>query len=186
MSAPCTTGGTPRPRRRRELAERSTDLEVAYLLLHGELPTGTQLNEWTRHVTNHAYLHENAKKLMEGFRHDAHPMGILLSTVGALSTFYPNAKNVFDAKERSHHIVRLIAKMPTIAAFAYRHSIGFPYVYPDGDLSYAGNFLAMMKKMAEGRYALNPGLERALDVLFILHADHEQNCSTNAMRSVGS
>ena len=169
-----------------ELAERSTYLEVAYLLLHGELPAETQLKEWTRHVTTHSYLHEKTKKLMEGFRHDAHPMGMLLSTVGALSTFYPDAKNVFDAKERSHHIVRLIAKMPTIAAFAHRRSIGFPYNTPDSDLSYAGNFLAMMKKMTEGRYAVNPVLERALDVLFILHADHEQNCSTNAMRSVGS
>ena len=123
---------------------------------------------------------------MEGFRHDAHPMGMLLSTVGALSTFYPDAKQIFDAKSRNHHVVRLIAKMPTIAAFAYRHSIGFPYVYPDNELSYTGNFLSMMKKMAEPRYVVNPVLERALDVLFILHADHEQNCSTNAMRSVGS
>jgi citrate synthase len=169
-----------------ELAERSTYLEVAYLLLKGELPTEKQLKVWTGHVTVHTYLHESIKKLMEGFRHDAHPMGMLLSTVGALSTFYPKAKNVFDVVQRDHDIVRLIAKMPTIAAFAYRHTIGFPYVYPDNDLSYTGNFLSMMKKMAEPRYQVNPVLERALDVLFILHADHEQNCSTNAMRSVGS
>jgi citrate synthase len=169
-----------------ELAERSTYLEVAYLLLKGELPTEKELKAWTGHVTVHTYLHENIKKLMEGFRHDAHPMGMLLSTVGALSTFYPKAKNVFDVEQRNHDIVRLIAKMPTIAAFAYRHTIGFPYVYPDNDLSYTGNFLSMMKKMAEPRYQVNPVLERALDVLFILHADHEQNCSTNAMRSVGS
>jgi len=169
-----------------QLAERSTFLEVAWLLLHGELPTAQDLQEFTRHVTIHTYLHENTKKLMEGFRHDAHPMGMLLSTVGALSTFYPTAKRIFDEKERYHHIVRLIAKMPTVAAFAYRHSIGFPYVYPDNELSYTGNFLSMMKKMAEPKYAVNPVLERALDVLFILHADHEQNCSTNAMRGVGS
>ena len=169
-----------------ELAERSTYLEVAYLLLKGELPTEKQLKVWTGHVTVHTYLHESIKKLMEGFRHDAHPMGMLLSTVGALSTFYPKAKNVFDAGQRNHDIVRLIAKMPTIAAFAYRHTIGFPYVYPDNDLSYTGNFLSMMKKMAEPRYQVNPVLERALDVLFILHADHEQNCSTNAMRAIGS
>jgi len=169
-----------------QLAEKSTFLEVAWLLLHGELPTEAELADFTRHVTMHTYLHENTKKLMEGFRHDAHPMGMVLSTVGALSTFYPTAKKIFDEKERSHHIVRLISKMPTIAAFTYRHSIGFPYVYPDNDLSYTGNFLSMMKKMAEPKYAVNPILERALDVLFILHADHEQNCSTNAMRGVGS
>ena len=159
---------------------------MAYLLLKGELPTAAELKDFTHHVTIHTYLHENLKKLMEGFRHDAHPMGMLLSTVGALSTFYPDAKQIFDEKTRDHHIIRLIAKMPTIAAFAYRHSIGFPYVYPDNDLSYTGNFLSMMKKMAEPAYKVNPVLERALDVLFILHADHEQNCSTNAMRSVGS
>ena len=169
-----------------QLAEKSTFLEVAYLLLKGELPTASELKEFTHHVSIHTYLHENLKKLMEGFRHDAHPMGMLLSTVGALSTFYPDAKKVFDKKTRDHHITRLIAKMPTIAAFAYRHSIGFPYVYPDNDLSYSGNFLSMMKKMAEPTYKVNPVLEKALDVLFILHADHEQNCSTNAMRSVGS
>jgi citrate synthase len=169
-----------------ELAEKATFLEVAWLLLRGELPTAAELNEFTGHVTLHTYLHENTKKFTEGFRHDAHPMGMTLSTVGALSTFYPTAKHIFDVKERNHHIVRLLAKMPTIAAFTYRHSIGFPYVYPDNDLSYTGNFLSMMKKMAEPRYRVNPVLERALDVLFILHADHEQNCSTNAMRGVGS
>jgi citrate synthase len=169
-----------------QLAQKSTFLEVAWLLLHGELPTEAELADFTRHITIHTYLHENTKKLMEGFRHDAHPMGILLSTVGALSTFYPTAKKIFDIEERSHHVTRLISKMPTVAAFAYRHSIGFPYVYPDNELSYTGNFLSMMKKMAEPKYAVNPVLERALDVLFILHADHEQNCSTNAMRGVGS
>jgi len=169
-----------------QLAEKSSFLEVAYLLLKGELPNASELKEFTHHVAHHTYLHENIKKLMEGFRHDAHPMGMLLSTVGALSTFYPDSKRIFDKKTREHHITRLIAKMPTIAAFTYRHSIGFPYVYPDNDLSYTGNFLSMMKKMAEPTYKVNPVLEKALDVLFILHADHEQNCSTNAMRSVGS
>src|SRR5664280_2813022 len=163
-----------------------TFIDGAWLLLKGELPTAAELKDFTQHVTMHTYLHENVKKLMEGFRHDAHPMGMLLSTIGALSTFYPDAKQIFDAKSRDHHVIRLIAKMPTIAAFAYRHSIGFPYVYPDNELSYTGNFLSMMKKMAEPRYVVNPVLARALDVLFILHADHEQNCSTNAMRSVGS
>ncbi len=169
-----------------QLAEKSTFLEVAWLLLNGELPTEAEAKAFTEHVCLHTYLHENTKKFMEGFRHDAHPMGMLLSTVGALSTFYPAAKNIFDAKQRAHHVIRLIAKMPTIAAFTYRHSIGFPYVYPDNDLSYTGNFLSMMKKMAEPKYKVHPTLERALDVLFILHADHEQNCSTNAMRGVGS
>ncbi len=169
-----------------QLAEKSTYLEVAWLLLHGELPTRDELADFTRHITIHTYLHENTKKLMEGFRHDAHPMGMLLSTVGALSTFYPTAKKIFDVEERSHHVTRLISKIPTVAAFAYRHSIGFPYVYPDNELSYTGNFLSMMKKMAEPKYAVNAVLERALEVLFILHADHEQNCSTNAMRGVGS
>ncbi|HKC25437.1 MAG TPA: citrate/2-methylcitrate synthase, partial [Thermoanaerobaculia bacterium] len=129
-----------------QLAEKSTYLEVAWLLLHGELPTRDELADFTRHITIHTYLHENTKKLMEGFRHDAHPMGMLLSTVGALSTFYPTAKKIFDVEERSHHVTRLISKIPTVAAFAYRHSIGFPYVYPDNELSYTGNFLSMMKK----------------------------------------
>jgi citrate synthase len=169
-----------------ELAEKSTFLEVAWLLWNGELPTEAEMKEFTRHLTLHTYLHENVKKLMEGFRHDAHPMGMLLSTVGALSTFYPDAKLIHEPRKRAHHTIRLMAKMPTIAAFAYRHSIGFPYVYPDNELSYTGNFLSMMKKMAEPKYAVNPVLEHALDVLFILHADHEQNCSTNAMRGVAS
>jgi citrate synthase len=169
-----------------QLAEKSSFLEVAWLLWNGELPTKTELDEFTRHVTHHTYLHENIKKLMEGFRHDAHPMGMLQSTVGALSTFYPTAKQVNDPRQRAHHTIRLIAKMPTIAAFAYRHSIGFPYVYPDNELSYVGNFLSMLRKMSEPKYKVNPVLERALDVLFILHADHEQNCSTNAMRAISS
>ena len=169
-----------------QLAERSSFLEVAWLLWNGELPTKAELDEFTRHVTHHTYLHENIKKLMEGFRHDAHPMGMLQSTVGALSTFYPSAKQVNDPRQRAHHTIRLIAKMPTIAAFAYRHSIGFPYVYPDNELSYVGNFLSMLRKMSEPKYKVNPVLERALDVLFILHADHEQNCSTNAMRAISS
>ncbi len=169
-----------------QLAEKSSFLEVAWLLWNGELPTKAELDEFTRHVTHHTYLHENIKKLMEGFRHDAHPMGMLQSTVGALSTFYPSAKQVNDPRQRAHHTIRLIAKMPTIAAFAYRHSIGFPYVYPDNELSYVGNFLSMLRKMSEPKYKVNPVLERALDVLFILHADHEQNCSTNAMRAISS
>ncbi|HWP35099.1 MAG TPA: citrate synthase [Thermodesulfobacteriota bacterium] len=169
-----------------QLAERSTYLEVAYLLIHGELPTRAQLDEWTYHITHHTIVHENIKKFMEGYRYDAHPMGMLLGTVGALSTFYPDAKNIFDPDNRRIQTYRLIAKMPTIAAFVYRHSRGLPYAYPDNDLSYTGNFLNMLFKMTEVKYRPNPVLERALDVLFILHADHEQNCSTNAMRSVGS
>ena len=169
-----------------QLAEKSSFLEVAWLLWNGELPTKAELDEFTRHVTHHTYLHENIKKFMEGFRHDAHPMGMLQSTVGALSTFYPAAKLVTDPRQRAHHTIRLIAKMPTIAAFAYRHTIGFPYVYPDNELSYVGNFLSMLRKMSEPKYKVNPVLERALDVLFILHADHEQNCSTNAMRAISS
>jgi citrate synthase len=169
-----------------QLAERSTYLEVAYLILNGELPTATQLQEWTNEITHHALIHENIKKFMDGFHYDAHPMGMLVSTTGALSTFYPEAKNIFDIEMRRKQIYRLIAKMPTLAAFAYRHSIGMPYAYPDNDLSYTGNFLNMMFKMTEVKYQPNPTLERALDILFILHADHEQNCSTNAMRSIGS
>jgi len=169
-----------------QLAEKSSFLEVAWLLWNGELPTKAELDEFTRHVTHHTYLHENIKKFMEGFRHDAHPMGMLQSTVGALSTFYPSAKHVNDPRQRAHHTIRLIAKMPTIAAFAYRHTIGFPYVYPDNELSYVGNFLSMLRKMSEPKFKVNPVLERALDVLFILHADHEQNCSTNAMRAISS
>ncbi len=169
-----------------QLAEKSTYLEVAYLLLYGELPTSSQLKEWTWNVRHHTFIHEQTKKFMDGYHYDAHPMGMLIGTVGALSTFYPEAKNIFDAEARQKQIYRLIAKMPTIAAFAYRHSKGLPFVYPDNDLSYPGNFLNMMFKTTELKYQPNPILERALDVLFILHADHEQNCSTNAMRSIGS
>lgn len=169
-----------------ELAERSTFLETAYLLLYGELPTQAQLARWTNDIRMHTYVHENVKKFMEGFQYDAHPMGMLVGTVAALSTFYPDAKNVDDPRSREIQTQRLIAKMPTIAAFTYRHNRGLPYVYPDNDLSYTGNFLSMLWKMSEPQYKPNPVLERAIEVLFILHADHEQNCSTNAMRSVGS
>jgi citrate synthase len=169
-----------------QLAEQSTYLETAYLLLHGELPTVAQLDDWTWQITHHTWIHENLKKFMDGFHHDAHPMGMLVSTVAALSTFYPEAKNGADQETRRLQIVRLIAKMPTLAAFAYRHSLGMPYAYPDNDLSYTGNFLNMLFKTTEVKYKPDPVLERALEVLFILHADHEQNCSTNAVRSVGS
>ena len=169
-----------------QLAERCTYLEVAYLLLNGELPTSDQLTAWRQAITYHTMVHENIKKLMDGFHYDAHPMGMLISTVAALSTFYPEAKQIHDPATRALQIVRLIGKMPTLAAYAYRHSEGLPYAYPDNDLSYTGNFLNMMFKMTEVKYTPNPVLERALDVLFILHADHEQNCGTNAMRSVGS
>ena len=169
-----------------ELADGSTYLETAYLVLYGELPTKTVLADWTHEITFHTILHENVKKFIDGFHHDAHPMGMLVSTVAALSTFYANAKHIFDAASRKTQTYRLIGKMPTLAAFAYRHSRGLPYAYPDNDLSYAGNFLNMLFKMTEVKYQPNPILERAVDVLFILHADHEQNCGTNAMRSVGS
>ena len=169
-----------------QLAEHSNYVETAYLILFGELPTSAQLEVWTRELTLHTMLHENVKKLMEGFEHDAHPMGIFLSTVGALSTFYPDGKQIFDEEVRRAQIVRLVAKVPSIAAYAYRHSIGRPYVYPDNDLTFTGNFLNMLFKMTELKYEPNPVLERAFDVLFILHAEHEQNCSTNAMRSIGS
>jgi len=169
-----------------QIAEKSNYLETAYLILHGELPTPSQLADWTHNITYHSIIHENIKKLIDGFHHDAHPMGILVSTVGALSTFYPEAKKIFDSQSRREQTYRLISKMPTLAAFAYRHSLGLPYAYPDNDLSYTGNFLNMLFKMTELKYEPNPVLERALDVLFILHADHEQNCSTNAMRGVGS
>jgi citrate synthase len=169
-----------------QLAERSSFLEVAYLLINGELPTREQLEEFKYVVVHHTFVHENVKKFIDGFHHDAHPMGILVGTVGALSTFYPEAKNFADPVNRRLQMARLIAKMPTIAAFASRHSRGLPYVYPDNDLSYAGDFLNMMWRMSEPKYVPNPVLERALDILFILHADHEQNCSTNAMRAVGS
>jgi len=169
-----------------QLAERSTYLETAYLILFGELPLRTELDKWTREITLHTMLHENIKKLMDGFQYDAHPMGIFLSTVGALSTIYPDAKQVHDDEIRRLQILRLIAKVPSIAAYAYRHSIGRPYIYPDNDLTFTGNFLNMLFKMTELKYEANPVLQRALDVLFILHADHEQNCSTSAMRGIGS
>jgi citrate synthase len=169
-----------------QLCEESTYLEVAYLLIYGELPTSDELDRWTYDITHHTFVHENIKKFVEGFRYDAHPMGMLLATVGALSTFYPDAKHIDDSDERYMATIRMIAKMPTLAAFAYRHNLGLPYVYPDNELSYPGNFLSMMYKMTEMRYEPDPRLERALDVLWILHADHEQNCSTNAVRSVAS
>ena len=169
-----------------ELAERSNYLEVAYLLLNGALPTLDQMDNWVWQVTHHTWVHENVKKFMEGFHHDAHPMGMLISTVAALSTFYPEARNASDPETRRLQIIRLIAKMPTLAAFAFRHSLGLPYAYPDNELSYTGNFLNMLFKTTEVKYEPNRTIERALEVLFILHADHEQNCSTNAVRSVGS
>ena len=169
-----------------ELADHKTFLEVAYLLLNGELPTPEQLAGWRDDVTHHTMVHESIKKFVDGFHYDAHPMGIFVSGIAALSTFYPEAKNIHDAASRHHQILRLIGKAPTVAAYAYRHRMGLPYVMPDNDLSYTGNFLNMMFKMAEARYTVNPVLEKALDILFILHADHEQNCSTNAMRAIGS
>ena len=169
-----------------QLAEKSTYLEVAYLLLHGELPTSKQLSDWDHEITIHTFVHENVKEFMQGFRYDAHPMGMLLASVSALSTFYPEAAAIKDPETRYIQIIRLLAKMPTLAAFAYRHNRGMPYVYPDNDLSYPGNFLSMIYKIAELKYEPDPRLEHALDVLFILHADHEQNCSTSAVRSVGS
>src|SRR3954467_14557177 len=169
-----------------QLAEHSSYLETASLILFGELPTDPQLKEWTKQITLHTMLHENIKKLMEGYQYDAHPMGVFLSTVGAFSTFYPDAKQIFDEQSRKKQIHRLIAKVPTIAAYAFRHSIGRPYNNPDNDLSFSGNFLNMLFKMTELKYQVNPVLERALEILFILHADHEQNCSTTAMRAIGS
>jgi citrate synthase len=168
-----------------ELAEKSNYLETAYLILNGELPTRAQFEQWVHNITHHTMVHENIKELMGSFRYDAHPMGMLVSMVAALSTFYPDAKQIHDPHNRRTQIFRLIAKMPTIAAFAYRHSVGTPFAYPDNELSYCGNFLQMMFKLA-GKYKVNPVLEQALEVLFILHADHEQNCSTSAMRGVGS
>jgi citrate synthase len=169
-----------------QLAERSTFLESAYLLIKGELPNAQHLAQWTHNITMHTIVHENIKNFMDGFRYDAHPMGMLVATVGALSTFYPDAKLIRDPESRRIQTHRLLAKMPTIAAFAHRHAIGMPYAYPDNDLSYTGNFLNMMFKVTELKYRPNAVIERALDVLFILHADHEQNCSANAMRSIGS
>ena len=169
-----------------ELAENCTFLEVAYLLIHGELPNESQLRGWSEEINQHRMIHENLKKFMDGFHHDAHPMGMLTSTVAALSTFYPDAKNIKDPENRMHQVVRILGKMPTIAAYCYRHSMGLPYVYPDNELSYTENFMNMLWKRTELRYLSNPVLARALDVLFILHADHEQNASTTTMRNVGS
>jgi len=169
-----------------QLAEKSTYLEVAYLLLHGELPTQSQLEAWTKNITYHTFINENIKTVIDGFHYNAHPMGMFEAMLGALSTFYPDAKDIFNVEYRWKQIHRLIAKVPTIAAFAFRHRIGMQYSYPDNDLSYEGNFLNMMFKTTELKYKPNPVLERALTVLYILHADHEQNCSTNAMRSIGS
>jgi citrate synthase len=169
-----------------QLAERCSFLEVAYLVLNGELPTAAELKDFVTNITHHTMLHETTKTFLEGFRYDAHPMGMFISTVAALSTVYPEAKNVHDPEVRKLQIYRLIGKVPTIAAYTYRHSLGFPYVYPDNDLSYTENFMNMLWKMAEPKYQANKVLARALDILFILHADHEQNCSANAMRAVGS
>lgn len=169
-----------------ELAQTKSFLEIAHLVLRGELPDKAELDGWTDLITHHTFIHENIKEFIGGFHHDAHPMGILVSTVAALSTFYPDAKHIFDEEVRTRQVVRLIAKMPTLAAFAYRHAMGLPYAYPDDDLSYVGNFLNMMWKGTELKYRPNPVFERALNVLFSLHADHEQNCSANVMRAVGS
>jgi citrate synthase len=169
-----------------QLAEKCTFLEVAYLVLFGELPSEPQLKTWVNEITHHTMIHETTKKFLEGFRYDAHPMGMLASTVAALSTVYSDARNVLDPEVRALQIKRLIGKMPTIAAYTYRHSLGFPYVYPDNEMSYTENFMNMLWKMVEPKYSANPTLARALDILFILHADHEQNCSANVMRSVGS
>ena len=169
-----------------QLAEGSNFVETAYLLINGELPTQSELDSWTDELNQHTVLHENIKKFMEGFRYDAHPMGIFLSTVGAFSTFFPDAKQVLDTQSRRAQIARLVAKVPSIAAYAHRHSIGRPYVYPDPGLSFIGNFMSMLYRGVEPQYKPHPVLERALDILFILHADHEQNCSTSAMRSIGS
>jgi citrate synthase len=169
-----------------QLCERSTFLEVAYLLIFGELPTAPQLDRWVYDITHHTFVHEDLKHFFEGFRYDAHPMGMLLAGVGALSTFYPDAKQIADPEERYMAAVRLIAKVPTLAAFSYRHNMGLPYVYPDNELNYAENFLSMVFKKTEDRHIPKEALTKALDVLFILHADHEQNCSTNAVRGVGS
>jgi citrate synthase len=169
-----------------ELAEHATYLEVAYLLINGDLPTQKELDAFTQRITLHTFVHENVRTFIDGFRYDAHPMGMLVATVGALSTFYPEAKHVSDAEIRRAQMVRLIAKMPTIAAWSYRHSVGMPFVYPSNEMSYSENFLSMLKRIAEPKFEVHPEIVRALDVLFILHADHEQNCSTNVMRGIGS
>jgi citrate synthase len=169
-----------------QLAEGSTFLEVAYLLRNGELPAQDEFDAWVHDITYHTYVHENIKRFLEGFRYDAHPMSMLCSSIAAMSSFYPNAKNIFDPAERNISIIRLLAKVPTLAAMIYRHVKGLPFVYPDNDLSYVENFLSMVARMSEPKYEANPVFTRALDVLFILHADHEQNCSTSAVRAVGS
>ncbi|QCX28378.1 citrate synthase [Nocardioides jishulii] len=169
-----------------QLAEKSTFLEVAYLLIHGDLPTKEQYENWVHEITYHTFVHENVKEFVQGFRYDAHPMGMLMASVGALSTFYPEAVNIHDADNRHMQMVRMIAKMPTLGAWSFRHAQGKPFVYPDNDLSYTENFLSMLFKMSESKYVADPRIAKALDVLLILHADHEQNCSTNAVRSVGS
>jgi len=169
-----------------QLAEQCTFLEVAYLLLNGELPTASELKEWVTNITHHTMLHESTKHFLEGFRYDAHPMGMFISTVAALSTIYPESRHVHDAETRRLQVYRLIGKVPTIAAYTYRHGLGYPYIYPNNDLNYSENFMNMLWKMAEDKFSANPVLARALDILFILHADHEQNCSANVMRSVGS
>ena len=169
-----------------ELAEKSTFLEVAYLLLYGELPTKSQYDEWVHNITFHTMIHESLKTFMDGFNHDAHPMGMLIATVAAMSTFYPGARDIHSPGSRTKQIHRLIAKMPTLAAFAYRHSMGMPYVYPDNDLPYTENFLNMLFRIPASSWRPNPALVKALDVLFILHADHEQNCGTHVMRGIGS
>src|SRR5215470_2304382 len=169
-----------------ELASHASFLDVAWLLLRGEMPDKDESAGWAHKISHHTYVHENVKKFIDGFHHDAHPMGMLVSSLAALSTFYPEAKDVSDAALAHEQVVRLIAKMPTLAAFAYRHAVGFPYAYPDAELTYAGNFLNMMWKMTEPRYRPDPVLEHALDILLILHADHEQNCSTSTMRVVAS
>ena len=169
-----------------QLADKCTFLEVAYLILYGDLPTASQLAKWVDNITHHTMIHETTKKFLEGFRYNAHPMGMFISTLAALSTVYPEAKNVRDPEVRMHQIHRLIGKVPTIAAYTYRHSLGFPYIYPDNDLSYTENFMNMLWKMVEPKYRANAALSKALDILFILHADHEQNCSANVMRAVGS
>src|ERR1700719_2318016 len=169
-----------------ELAEKSTYIETAYLILYGELPDKSQLADWSYNITHHTFIHESIKKFLDGFHYDAHPMGMVISTIAALSTFYNDAKDIFNEESRRKQTYRLVGKMPTIAAFAYRHTLGMPYVYPDNDLSYPGNFLNMLFRTSETRYRPNPTLERALDILFILHADHEQKCSTNTIRGVGS
>jgi citrate synthase len=169
-----------------QLAEKATFLEVAYLLRHGELPTQTEYDVWVKDITFHTYVHENIRKFLEGFRYDAHPMSMLCSATAALSSFYPQARDIQDPHQRYISIIRLLAKLPTIAAFAYRHVKGLPFIYPDNELSYSENFLSMVARMSEPKYEANPVFVKALEVLFILHADHEQNCSTSAVRAVGS